>query len=109
MAGERILARATELFTGFRCNGVSTRDIASAAHINEVIIYRHFPCKPGLYMTVLESELLQVRFRGDLLARIAEATDGRAALNSSFDLITKTFGASAGDFTSSSIRGSRVE
>jgi hypothetical protein len=39
---------------------------------------------------VLESELQQLRFRGDLLARIADAPDGRTALARAFDLLTKT-------------------
>lgn len=89
-AGERILATATELFARFGYNGVSTRDVASAAHVNEVTVYRHFPRKHDLYLAVLESELQQLRFRGDLLARIAEAADGRAALSCAFDLLTKT-------------------
>jgi len=89
-AGERILATATELFARFGYNGVSTRDVASAAHVNEVTVYRHYPRKHDLYLAVLESELQQLRFRGDLLARIAEAADGRAALSCAFDLLTKT-------------------
>ena len=71
-AGERILATATELFARFGYNGVSTRDVAAAAQVNEVTVYRHFPRKHDLYLAVLESELQQLRFRGDLLARIAE-------------------------------------
>jgi AcrR family transcriptional regulator len=89
-AGERILATATELFARFGYNGVSTRDVASAARVNEVTVYRHFPHKRDLYLAVLESELRQLRFRGDLLARIADAPDGRTALTRSFELLTKT-------------------
>lgn len=89
-AGERILTTATELFARFGYNGVSTRDVASAAGVNEVTVYRHFPRKHDLYLAVLESELQQLRFRGDLLARVAEATDGRAALSRAFELLTKT-------------------
>ena len=89
-AGERILATATELFARYGYNGVSTRDVASAAQVNEVTIYRHYPRKHDLYLAVLESELQQLRFRGDLLARIADAPDGRTALVRAFDLLTKT-------------------
>lgn len=89
-AGERILSTATDLFARFGYNGVSTRDIASAAQVNEVTIYRHFPHKHDLYVAVLESELQQVHFRGDLLARIAEASDGGTALARTFELIAKT-------------------
>ena len=89
-AGERILATATELFARYGYNGVSTRDVASAAQVNEVTVYRHYPRKHDLYLAVLESELQQLRFRGDLLARIADAPDGRTALTRSFELLTKT-------------------
>jgi AcrR family transcriptional regulator len=89
-AGERILSTATELFARYGYNGVSTRDVASAAQVNEVTVYRHYPRKHDLYLAVLESELQQLRFRGDLLARIAEAPDGRTALVRAFELLTKT-------------------
>ena len=86
----RILSTATDLFARFGYNGVSTRDIASAAQVNEVTVYRHYPRKHDLYVAVLESELQQVYFRGDLLARIAEASDGRTALARTFELLAKT-------------------
>ncbi len=89
-AGQRILTTATELFARFGYNGVSTRDVASAAQVNEVTVYRHYPRKHDLYLAVLESELQQLRFRGDLLARIADAPDGRTALTRSFELLNKT-------------------
>ncbi len=89
-AGVRILTTATALFARFGYNGVSTRDIASAAQVNEVTVYRHFPRKHDLYVAVLESELQQVHFRGDLLAGIAEAPDGRTALARTFELLTNT-------------------
>jgi len=89
-AGERILTTATELFTRFGYNGVSTRDVASAAQVNEVTVYRHYPRKHDLYLAVLESELQQLRFRGDLLASIADAPNGRTALTRAFELLTKT-------------------
>ncbi len=53
-------------------------------------VYRHFPRKHDLYVAVLESELQQVYFRGDLLARIAEASDGRTVLERTFELLAKT-------------------
>ena len=89
-AGERILATATELFARFGYNGVSTRDVASGAQVNEVTVYRHYSRKYDLYLAVLEAELQQLRFRGDLLAKIAEASDGRMALVRAFELLTKT-------------------
>jgi AcrR family transcriptional regulator len=89
-AGERILSTATELFARFGYNGVSTRDVALAAQVNEVTVYRHYPRKHDLYLAVLEAELQQLRFRGDLLAGIADAPDGRTALTRAFELVAKT-------------------
>jgi AcrR family transcriptional regulator len=89
-AGERILTTATELFARYGYNGVSTRDVASAAQVNEVTVYRHYPRKHDLYLAVLESELQQLRFRGDLLALVAAAPDGRTALVRAFELLAKT-------------------
>ena len=86
----RILASATGLFANFGYNGVSTRDIASRAGVNEVTIYRHFPRKRDLYLAVLDAELQQVKLGGDLLARIAEAGDAKTVLARTFDLISAT-------------------
>jgi len=87
-AEERILATAATLFAQFGYNGVSTREIASSAEVNEVTIYRHFPRKRDLYLAVLSSELQRVHLRGELLSRLAEAQNGRAALACTFELIS---------------------
>ncbi|MGA3373213.1 MAG: TetR/AcrR family transcriptional regulator [Terracidiphilus sp.] len=89
-ASERILATATSLFARHGYNGVSTRDIASAAQVNEVTIFRHYPRKHDLYLAVMKSGLRQLHLRGDLLTSIAEARDGQTALARTFDLISKT-------------------
>jgi AcrR family transcriptional regulator len=89
-AGERILATATTLFAVHGYNGVSTREIASAAQVNEVTIFRHYPRKHDLYLAVMKSGLQQLHLRGDLLAGIAEAGNGQTALARTFDLIAKT-------------------
>jgi len=89
-AAERILISAADLFAKFGYNGVSTRDIASGAGVNEVTIYRHYPRKRDLYLAVLDAELQQVKLRGNLLAQIAEATSGRVALERAFELIAET-------------------
>ena len=86
----RILASAAGMFAHFGYNGVSTRDIAGSAGVNEVTIYRHYPRKRDLYVAVLDAELRQVRLRGDLLARIAEAQDARTAVARTFELMTAT-------------------
>src|ERR1035437_4911122 len=89
-AEARILATAAVQFSLHGYHGVSTREIASAAEVNEVTIYRHYPRKRDLYLAVLGAELQRVHLRGELLARVAEAPNGRAALGCSFELITTT-------------------
>lgn len=89
-AESRILASAAEMFASSGYNGVSTRDIATGAGVNEVTIYRHYPRKRDLYVAVLDAELQQVKLRGDLLGRIAEAADARAAVARTFELIGET-------------------
>jgi AcrR family transcriptional regulator len=86
----RILASATGLFANFGYNGVSIRDIAGHACVNEVTIYRHYPRKRDLYVAVLAAELQQVKLGGDLLVRIAEARDTRMVLKHTFELISET-------------------
>ena len=89
-AEERILLSAAGLFAKLGYNGASTRDIAAEAGVNEVTIYRHYPRKRDLYLAVLDAELQQVKLRGDLLGGIAEATDGRTALERALELIAAT-------------------
>lgn len=79
-AGDRILMWAGILFAKFGYNGVSTREIASAAQVNEVTIYRHHARKLELYLAAVQEGLRQVRLSDDLLAQIAEAPSGREAL-----------------------------
>lgn len=87
---ERIVASATGLFANFGYNGVSVRDIAAHAGVNEVTIYRHYPRNRDLYVSVLVAELQQVKLGGDLLVRIAEAADVQAVLKYTFQLISDT-------------------
>ena len=87
-AEQRILTTAATLFSQYGYNGVSTREIAAAADVNEVTIYRHFPRKRDLYLAVLSAELQRVHLRGELLAQVADAQSGRAALASTFELIS---------------------
>ncbi|HLY43593.1 MAG TPA: TetR/AcrR family transcriptional regulator [Terracidiphilus sp.] len=87
---ERILATAAALFAQFGYNGVSTREIASSAEVNEVTIYRHYPRKRDLYVAVLSAELQRVHLRGELLRRLADAGSARVALASTFELISTT-------------------
>ena len=89
-AEERILTAAAGLFATFGYNGVSTRDIATGAGVNEVTIYRHHPRKRDLYMAVVEAELRQVRLPGDLLADLAQAGDARTVMARTFQLLAAT-------------------
>ncbi|MGB9230085.1 MAG: helix-turn-helix domain-containing protein, partial [Terracidiphilus sp.] len=89
-AESRILASAAEMFARFGYNGVSTRDIASSAGVNEVTIYRHYPRKRDLYFAVLDTELQKVKLSGDLLSGVAEANDASEAVARTFDLIAAT-------------------
>jgi AcrR family transcriptional regulator len=87
---ERILTTAAALFAQFGYNGVSTREIAASAEVNEVTIYRHYPRKRDLYLAVLSAELQRVQLRGELLTRLAEASNGRGALACTIELISTT-------------------
>jgi len=86
----RILTSAAEMFARYGYNGANTRGIASAAGVNEVTIYRHYPSKRDLYIAALDSELQQVQLRGDMLARIAESGDAKEAVTRTFELISAT-------------------
>lgn len=86
---ERILTTAATLFSQLGYNGVSTRQIAASAGVNEVTIYRRFPRKRDLYLAVLSRELQRVHLQGDLLTGLAEARSGRLALQCAFELIRR--------------------
>lgn len=84
---ERILAAAAHLFSCGGYSGVSTREIASSAGVNEVTVYRHFPRKRDLYLAALAAELGGVHLRGHQLKEVAEATNAHQALTRVFTLI----------------------
>jgi AcrR family transcriptional regulator len=84
----RILAAAAGLFARSGFAGVSTRDIAAAAGVNEVTIFRHFPHKRDLYLATLESAFRQVKLSRELLAKVAEAQDAKSVLTQTFALIS---------------------
>lgn len=87
---QRILAAAVSLFGSRGYHGVSTRDIATAAKVNEVTIYRHYPHKRDLYIAALALELEGVHLGGAKLREIAESPDLREALLRAFRLIEAT-------------------
>jgi AcrR family transcriptional regulator len=91
-ARERICDAAFKSFANFGYRGVSTRQIALEAGVNEVTLFRHYPRKRDLYLAVLESELVRLTLRGDLLTRLASARDGHSALQCAYRLIEATLG-----------------
>ncbi|MCB1167500.1 MAG: TetR/AcrR family transcriptional regulator [Leptospiraceae bacterium] len=52
---ERIIASATEVFAERGIQGATTREIAAAAEINEVTLFRHFKSKDLLLTAVVQS------------------------------------------------------
>ncbi len=84
---DRLLASAVELFAQFGYHGVSTRDIARKAEINEVTVYRHYANKRELFIAAVESELAKVRIRPELLTKLAAARDPQSAVRAVFLLI----------------------
>ena len=86
----RILGAAAGLFAKAGYRGTSTRDIATAASVNEVTLFRYYPRKRDLYIAVLDAELQKITLRGDLLARIADAQNSGAALAHTFELMVVT-------------------
>lgn len=86
-ARERVLNAAALLFAQYGYRGVSTRDIAKEAGVNEVTVFRIYRRKHELYFAVLEAELQAVHLRGDLLSNIAGSPNGCIALDRIFHLI----------------------
>lgn len=84
------MTTAATLFAQFGYNGVSTREIAASAGVNEVTLYRHYPRKRDLYLAALSAELNRVQLKGELLTRLAEAQNARTALACTFELISTT-------------------
>ncbi len=80
MTQEKLLAAAIDCFARLGHNGVSTREIARVAGINEVTLYRHYPSKKELYGAAMESQLKQLRFRADLLGKLRSAKTLQAAI-----------------------------
>jgi AcrR family transcriptional regulator len=49
-----LLDAAVRVFSKAGFCGTKTRDIAAEAHINEALLFRHFPTKDDLYIAILE-------------------------------------------------------
>lgn len=85
---EQILAAAAKLFAKLGYNGVSTREIARLAKVNEITIYRYYPKKHLLFEAAVESEVQKLRIRPELMAQLNSAPDMRSSLRSLFDLLS---------------------
>lgn len=71
----QILETATELFARQGFEGTTTRQIAEKAHVNEAIIFRHFPSKEELYWEVIEHQCHLGRGRAHLEAQLNSNAD----------------------------------
>jgi TetR/AcrR family transcriptional regulator len=74
---KQILDVATELFARQGFQGTTTRQIAERAHVNEALIFRHFPSKQELYWGVLDEKVKQGGKREALEKRLREARSAR--------------------------------
>ena len=74
---QQILQVATQLFARQGFNGTTTRQIAEKAHVNEAIIFRHFPTKDDLYWGVLDEKVQRARSRHKLEERFHEKQEAR--------------------------------
>lgn len=53
---QQIIGAALQLFARNGYRGTTTREIAERAHVNEAILFRHFPRKEKLYWAVVDSK-----------------------------------------------------
>jgi AcrR family transcriptional regulator len=51
----QLLEAAIRVFSRAGFSGTKTKDIAAEAHVNEAILFRHFPSKDELYAAILEA------------------------------------------------------
>lgn len=77
---QQILELATELFARQGYKGTTTREIAQRVHVNEAIIFRHFPTKEDLYWAVIENQIRIRAGRERLEAKLAAGGSDREIL-----------------------------
>jgi len=80
-AGDRrlqIMEAAKELFARQGFDGTTTRQIAARAHVNEAIIFRHFPSKEDLYWAIIDHQCESRGGRQALVARLNSGDSDRA-------------------------------
>ena len=67
---QQILEVAKAIFSRKGYEGTTTREIATAAKVNEAIIFRHFPTKEELYWAVIDFSCKSSDARGQLVERL---------------------------------------
>lgn len=77
---QQILELATVLFARQGYQGTTTRQIAQQVHVNEAIIFRHFPTKEELYWAVIENQIRIRAGRERLEAKLAAGGSDREIL-----------------------------
>ncbi|MGD0017370.1 MAG: TetR/AcrR family transcriptional regulator [Verrucomicrobiia bacterium] len=77
---KQILAVAAELFARQGFHGTTTRQIAEQAHVNEAILFRHFPQKEDLYWAVIEEKRREKLGREWLAEQLAAPADEKTVL-----------------------------
>ena len=84
---QRILDAATELFSTSGYNGVSTREVARLAEVNETSIYRYYQGKRELFIATLDTELSKVHLEDRHVSKLIKASDASAAKLALFRVI----------------------
>src|SRR5438477_12987397 len=69
---QQIVSQAIQLFAARGFNGVTTREIAEAAQVNEAILFRHFPSKQELYWAVIDEKCRLTGREEELRRRLRE-------------------------------------
>ena len=77
----QILDVAMNLFARQGYEGTTTRRIAAEAHVNEAILFRHFPRKEDLYWAVIDAKCSIAGGREELKRKLRESRDDRATLS----------------------------
>jgi AcrR family transcriptional regulator len=72
---QQILEVAKSIFARKGYEGTTTREIATAAKVNEAIIFRHFPTKEELYWAVIDFSCRSTDARGQMLERLRRGGD----------------------------------
>jgi len=77
----QIVAAALRVFSqrGFR--GATTRELARAAGVTEVTLFRHFPTKEQLFAAVIDTYSILPVVRSELLEHAGGGDDARATLH----------------------------